>query len=184
MGLNDLPLYRVSLNANHLSRQLTLARFFMANPDTWFSVKELHYYCFDSLIFLPTVYGLAWELPLKRIKGDRLVNGTFKRVFLFKFTRHIFDYVMEAIETNPVGALSKSEINLFKYYRLKFGITQRKLAAELAVAVSTIRRWEKGTAEPTFTIYQTKKLCRLYHLSLERFPDSFIAVKSNDKKKL
>ncbi len=44
----------------------------------------------------------------------------------------------------------------FKQLRLNAKITQEQLARDIGVAVSTIRRWEKGQAEPTLTVQQMK----------------------------
>jgi DNA-binding XRE family transcriptional regulator len=42
-------------------------------------------------------------------------------------------------------------------------LTQEQLAREIGIAVSTIRRWERGLAEPTMTLSQTKKFCHAVH---------------------
>jgi DNA-binding transcriptional regulator YiaG len=41
--------------------------------------------------------------------------------------------------------------------RNNVNLTQEQLAHKMGIAVSTVRRWEKGLAEPTMTLDQTKK---------------------------
>lgn len=56
-----------------------------------------------------------------------------------------------------------------KRMRLNAKLSQEELAQEIGVAVSTIRRWEKGQAEPTMTLLQTKSFlnfCLTYISSL------------------
>jgi len=47
----------------------------------------------------------------------------------------------------------------FRRYRLNAKLSQEELARDIGVAVSTIRRWEKGQAEPTMTVTQMKNFC-------------------------
>ena len=53
-------------------------------------------------------------------------------------------------------------------------LTQEKLAQEIGVAVSTVRRWEKGQAEPTMTLAQTKKFCRAINQNFDELPNSLL----------
>lgn len=62
----------------------------------------------------------------------------------------------------------------FKRLRLNTHLSQEHLAKEIGVAVSTIRRWEKGLAEPTMTLRQTKNLCHAVGCSLDELPDSLL----------
>ena len=62
----------------------------------------------------------------------------------------------------------------FKKLRLNAQLSQEQLAREIGVAVSTVRRWEKGQAEPTMTISQVKNFCRAIDRSLEQLPDSLL----------
>ena len=151
----------------------------MLNQDCWFSVKEIFLLCFKGTVNFSTVYTLVWELPLSFQQTNRLVGNQYHNLHLFKFNQAVYDFMMQIIESNPVGSLSTEEINLFKYYRLRSKISQKTLAGELSVALSTIRRWENGKCEPTLTIYQVKKICKLYRINLNNLPDSFIAKKVN-----
>ena len=64
----------------------------------------------------------------------------------------------------------------FKKLRLKAQLSQEQLAREIGVAVSTVRRWEKGQAEPTMTVSQMKNFCRAVNHNLEELPDSLLPV--------
>ena len=67
----------------------------------------------------------------------------------------------------------------FKKMRLKARLTQEQLAQEIGVAVSTIRRWEKGQAEPTMTIAQVRKFTRAIGESFSNLPDSLLSTSPN-----
>ena len=60
----------------------------------------------------------------------------------------------------------------FKRLRLKAKLSQEALAREIGVAVSTIRRWEKGTAEPTMTVAQMRNFCNAVKQNFEELPES------------
>ena len=62
----------------------------------------------------------------------------------------------------------------FKQLRLNAKITQEQLARDIGVAVSTIRRWEKGQAEPTLTVQQMKAFGQTLQTSLNQLPNSLI----------
>jgi DNA-binding XRE family transcriptional regulator len=62
----------------------------------------------------------------------------------------------------------------FKKLRLASQLSQEQLAREIGVAVSTIRRWEKGQAEPTMTVAQMKAFCEAVNRKFEDLPDSFL----------
>ncbi len=62
----------------------------------------------------------------------------------------------------------------FKQLRLNAQLSQEQLARDIGVAISTIRRWEKGQAEPTMTVIQMKSFCESVHITLERLPDSLL----------
>ena len=62
----------------------------------------------------------------------------------------------------------------FKKLRLKAKITQEQLAKDIGVAVSTVRRWEKGQAEPTMTVKQMKAFCNSVQISFDKLPDSLL----------
>jgi DNA-binding XRE family transcriptional regulator len=53
-------------------------------------------------------------------------------------------------------------------------LTQEQLAREIGIAVSTVRRWEKGLAEPTMTLSQTKKFCRAVNQDFDDLPNSLL----------
>lgn len=67
----------------------------------------------------------------------------------------------------------------FKRMRLKARLTQQQLAQEIGVAVSTIRRWEKGQAEPTMTIAQTRNFTRAIGENFYDLPDSLLPTPPN-----
>ena len=62
----------------------------------------------------------------------------------------------------------------FKRYRLKAKLSQEALAMDIGVAVSTIRRWEKGQAEPTMTVAQMKNFCNAVKQNFEELPESLM----------
>ncbi|MEM7594225.1 MAG: helix-turn-helix transcriptional regulator [Cyanobacteria bacterium P01_A01_bin.83] len=62
----------------------------------------------------------------------------------------------------------------FKRLRLSVKLSQEQLAREIGVAVSTIRRWEKGQAEPTMTVAQMKEFCKAVHKKFEDLPSSLL----------
>ncbi|NJS16929.1 MAG: helix-turn-helix transcriptional regulator [Nostocaceae cyanobacterium CSU_2_110] len=70
----------------------------------------------------------------------------------------------------------------FKKLRLTAKLSQEQLAREIGVAVSTVRRWEKGQAEPTMTILQMKNFCRVVNQTLEELPDSLMPIVANINK--
>ena len=62
----------------------------------------------------------------------------------------------------------------FKKLRLKAKLSQEQLARDIGVAVSTVRRWEKGQAEPTMTVLQMKSFCNSVQITLDDLPDSLL----------
>lgn len=60
----------------------------------------------------------------------------------------------------------------FKRLRLNVKLSQEQLARDIGVAVSTIRRWEKGQAEPTMTVSQMKEFCKAIQKSFDDLPSS------------
>ncbi|MEL6579611.1 MAG: helix-turn-helix transcriptional regulator [Cyanobacteria bacterium J06621_12] len=62
----------------------------------------------------------------------------------------------------------------FKKLRLNVKLSQEQLAREIGVAVSTIRRWEKGQAEPTMTVSQMKEFCKAVKKSFDELPSSLL----------
>lgn len=61
-----------------------------------------------------------------------------------------------------------------KKLRRNANLTQEQLAREIGIAVSTIRRWERGLAEPTMTLSQTKKFCQAVKRDFDDLPDSLL----------
>jgi len=53
-------------------------------------------------------------------------------------------------------------------------LSQEELARDIGVAVSTVRRWEKGQAEPTMTVAQMKKFCNVVKQNFEELPESLM----------
>lgn len=68
----------------------------------------------------------------------------------------------------------------FKKLRLEAGLTQDDLVRLIGVTSSTIRRWERGEAEPTMTVAQMKAFCQAVNKSLDELPDSLLPLKSED----
>lgn len=66
----------------------------------------------------------------------------------------------------------------FKQYRLDAQLSQEQLARDIGVAVSTIRRWEKGQAEPTMTVLQMKSFCEAVNQTLDDLPKSLLPVEN------
>ena len=62
----------------------------------------------------------------------------------------------------------------FKKLRLKAQLSQEQLAGNIGVAISTIRRWEKGQAEPTMTVHQMKAFCETLEITLDQLPNSLL----------
>ena len=60
---------------------------------------------------------------------------------------------------------------VFKDLRLKVGLSQEGLARKMGVAVSTVRRWDKGEAEPHMTLGQMKKFCQAVRIDFEVLPN-------------
>ena len=48
------------------------------------------------------------------------------------------------------------------------------------MAISTVRRWEKGQAEPTMTVAQMKEFCRAIKQNFDDLPNSLLPPKTND----
>jgi DNA-binding XRE family transcriptional regulator len=69
----------------------------------------------------------------------------------------------------------------FKKLRLEAGLTQDDLVRLIGIANSTIRRWERGEAEPTMTVAQMKAFCKAVNKTLEELPDSLVPPKSEDE---
>lgn len=65
----------------------------------------------------------------------------------------------------------------FKKLRLEVKLSQEQLSREIGVAVSSVRRWEKG-AEPTLTIEQMKEFCRAVKVSFADLPNK-LGYKNN-----
>ena len=78
------------------------------------------------------------------------------------------------IMTRPKKAEQQQTNSPFKKLRLSVKLSQEQLAREIGVAVSTIRRWEKGQAEPTMTVAQMKEFCRAVKKNFEDLPNSLL----------
>ncbi|MBW4572178.1 MAG: helix-turn-helix domain-containing protein [Tolypothrix carrinoi HA7290-LM1] len=50
-------------------------------------------------------------------------------------------------------------------------MTQAEFAVTIGIDPSTVSRCERGIAEPTFTVLQMKKLCKLTGKDVLDFPD-------------
>lgn len=76
--------------------------------------------------------------------------------------------------TRPKKSQRQETNSPFKRLRLNVKLSQEQLAREIGVAVSTIRRWEKGQAEPTMTVSQMKEFCKAVKKSFEELPGSLL----------
>ena len=76
--------------------------------------------------------------------------------------------------TRPKKSQHQETNSPFKRLRLNVKLSQEQLAREIGVAVSTIRRWEKGQAEPTMTVAQMKEFCRAVKQSFDELPNSLL----------
>jgi len=65
----------------------------------------------------------------------------------------------------------------FKQLRLDAKLSQEELARKIGVVVSTVRRWEKGEAEPTMTIAQMRNFCKAVKQNFEQLPQSLLPVR-------
>ena len=57
-------------------------------------------------------------------------------------------------------------------------LTQEALASATGIAVSTIRRWEKGQCEPTMQIWQMKAFCQAVNVQFEQLPPFLVRFKN------
>lgn len=76
--------------------------------------------------------------------------------------------------TRPKKSQRQETNSPFKRLRLNVKLSQEQLAREIGVAVSTIRRWEKGQAEPTMTVAQMKEFCKAVKKNFEDLPSSLL----------
>ncbi len=81
--------------------------------------------------------------------------------------------------TRPKKSQHQETNSPFKRLRLNVKLSQEQLAREIGVAVSTIRRWEKGQAEPTMTVAQMKEFCRAVQKSFDDLPNSLLPADSS-----
>lgn len=82
--------------------------------------------------------------------------------------------------TRPKKSQRQETNSPFKRLRLNVKLSQEQLAREIGVAVSTIRRWEKGQAEPTMTVSQMKKFCDAVQKNFNDLPDSLLPPNSSN----
>ena len=83
--------------------------------------------------------------------------------------------------TRPKKGETQETNSPFKQFRLNVELSQEALARDIGVAVSTIRRWEKGQAEPTMTVAQMKSFCSAIGLSLDDLPDTLLPASEAKK---
>jgi DNA-binding transcriptional regulator YiaG len=81
--------------------------------------------------------------------------------------------------TRPKKSQRQETNSPFKRLRLNVKLSQEQLAREIGVAVSTIRRWEKGQAEPTMTVSQMKQFCKAVEKNFEDLPESLMPSDSH-----
>ena len=84
------------------------------------------------------------------------------------------------VMTRPKKSQRQETNSPFKRLRLNVKLSQEQLAREIGVAVSTIRRWEKGQAEPTMTVSQMKKFCDAVQKNFNDLPDSLLPPNSSN----
>ena len=82
--------------------------------------------------------------------------------------------------TRPKKSQRQETNSPFKRMRLNVKLSQEQLAREIGVAVSTIRRWEKGQAEPTMTVLQMKEFCRAVKKSFDELPNSLMPTNGSE----
>ncbi len=82
--------------------------------------------------------------------------------------------------TRPKKSQHQETNSPFKRLRLNVKLSQEQLAREIGVAVSTIRRWEKGQAEPTMTVSQMRQFCKAVKQNFEELPNSLLPTKINN----
>lgn len=58
-----------------------------------------------------------------------------------------------------------------KAIREQLGMTQAEFAVAIGIDPSTVSRCERGMSEPSLTILQTKRLCKLVEKGLDELPD-------------
>ncbi|TFI53096.1 XRE family transcriptional regulator [Mastigocladus laminosus UU774] len=61
-------------------------------------------------------------------------------------------------------------VSPLRQLREQAGLTQEQFAYRLGVAVSTVRRWEKGK-EPSMTLSEWRKFCRLVNKDFGELPE-------------
>lgn len=76
--------------------------------------------------------------------------------------------------TRPKRGVQQKTNSPFKKLRLAAQTSQEQLARDIGVAVTTIRRWEKGQAEPTMTVVQMKNFCEAVNTDLNSLPNSLL----------
>lgn len=79
--------------------------------------------------------------------------------------------------------------NNLSQFRKKSGLSQEEVAEKLGVSRQTISKWETNDTIPD--IYQSKKLAKLYHISLDKLIDFDVemskietAIQNSDEKKV
>ncbi|WP_319418779.1 helix-turn-helix transcriptional regulator [Pleurocapsa sp. FMAR1] len=82
--------------------------------------------------------------------------------------------------TRPKKSQHQETNSPFKRLRLNVKLSQEQLAREIGVAVSTIRRWEKGQAEPTMTVSQMRQFCKAVKQNFEELPNSLLPTNNNN----
>lgn len=65
----------------------------------------------------------------------------------------------------------QEEVVPLRALREQLDMTQAEFALAIGVDPSTISRCERGMAEPSLTLLQLKRLCRLTGRSLDQLPD-------------
>ena len=91
-------------------------------------------------------------------------------------------FIFLKLMARPKKERVKETNSPIKRLRWNAKLSQEQLAGKVGVAVSTIRRWEKGEAEPTMTVAQTKRFCLAVKTSFEELPSSLLP--SEDKQRV
>ena len=84
---------------------------------------------------------------------------------------HLLTSAYRAIMPKRDITSQQETLSPLKHLREQANLTQEQLAYRLGVAVSTIRRWERGGVEPSLTIAEWRKLCQIVGTNLNELPE-------------
>ncbi len=90
---------------------------------------------------------------------------------MFPSCSHIKETSLPSQLVQDNFALMESLGEKIKRYREANKITQRRMAIELDVTITTVQNWESGKHIPKLTLNQTKALCNLLNVTLDDLVD-------------